>query len=269
MILLLLLAARAATPAAAAPPVDKYVLVDAAHAIDAGRLDQARLMVARAVRAGFTGPPVDKLVADISFASGKYEDALGQYKALAASHYQQEQVCEKAALSALQLREFSQAQPFADCATASPTATWRSWNARGVIADSSGDWALAAKCYERAHALAPGRAEIPNNQGWSFVLQGQWSTALPYFQQAAALDPGSQRIADNLELTEAALSADLPKRRTGESSSDWAARLNDAGVTAQLRGDRQRAIAAFAQAMYASDGWYARAANNLESASKP
>jgi hypothetical protein len=76
-------------------------------------------------------------------------------------------------------------------------------------------------------------------------------------------------MADNLELAQAGLSADLPRRRTGESNPDWAARLNDAGVAARLRGDEERAIAAFTQAMYANEQWYARAANNLETATKP
>ena len=56
---------------------------------------------------------------------------------------------------------------------------------------------------------------------------------------------------------------DLPQRRPGESDQDWAARLNDAGVAAELRGDRARAAAAFSQAIETKDSWYIRAANNL------
>jgi tetratricopeptide (TPR) repeat protein len=270
MIALLLLAASAkASAPVPQPPLDKSVLVEAAHAIDAGRLDEARLLIARAVAAGVSGYPVQKLVADVSFAGGKYEDAFGLYKSIAPSGYEREQVCERAAISALQLGRFAEAQQFADCATGAAGATWRAWNARGVIADSSRNWNLASVAYAHAHQLAPDRAEVVNNQGWSFVLRGEWAAALPYFREAETLRPASERITDNLELAEAALSADLPKRRAGETSGDWAARLNDAGVTAQLLGDRQRAVEAFTQALYASEQWYARAANNLESASKP
>jgi hypothetical protein len=55
----------------------------------------------------------------------------------------------------------------------------------------------------------------------------------------------------------------LPARRASESSEDYAARLNDAGVAALSRGDSRRARAAFAQAIEASGRWYARANTNL------
>jgi hypothetical protein len=45
-------------------------------------------------------------------------------------------------------------------------------------------------------------------------------------------------------------------------------RLNDAGVAAQLLGDRKRAIAAFTQALDASPVWYDRASNNLKQLSQ-
>ena len=73
----------------------------------------------------------------------------------------------------------------------------------------------------------------------------------------------SERIAHNLELARAAVSEDLPARRPGESDTDWAARLNDAGVIAKVRGDHRKAKAAFAQAVEVRSDYYERAANNL------
>jgi Flp pilus assembly protein TadD len=269
MIWLVLLAAKAAAvPVAAVPPVSPTILADAAHALQEGRLDQARLMIGRAIAAGISGPPVHKLLGDLSFASGDYEDALDQYKSLAAGGDREQQVCENGMISALKLGRLSDATPLAECATPAHGATWRAWNARGVIADLAQDWDMAAQYYARAHQLAPRSAEVVNNQGWSLILRGQWAAAKPYFELAVTLDPNSQRIADNLELTRTALDAALPSRKAGESDKDWAARLNDAGVAAQLLGDKKRAIAAFTQALYASDRWYPRAANNLENASR-
>jgi tetratricopeptide (TPR) repeat protein len=95
------------------------------------------------------------------------------------------------------------------------------------------------------------------------MLRGQWQEALPLLERAGALEPKSHRIADNVELARAAIAEDLPRRRAGESDTDWSARLNDAGVIAAAGGQRQRAIAAFAQALEASSQWYQRAANNL------
>jgi Flp pilus assembly protein TadD len=266
MIAFLLFAAAGALKVPAAPSVSPTLLADTAHAIKAGRLEQARMMIAHAVAAGLSGAPVDKLVADVAFASGKFDDALGQYQALLAHGFGDQQVCENGAIAALKVGRTSDALPLAVCATAATDATWRAWNARGVVADLSRDWPAADESYAKARALAPKRAEIVNNQGWSLVLRGEWSAALPYFQQAAALDATSQRISDNLELVEAGLSGELPARRAGESGSDWAARLNDAGVAAELRGDNKRAVAGFTQALYASDRWYPRAANNLQAA---
>jgi tetratricopeptide (TPR) repeat protein len=111
--------------------------------------------------------------------------------------------------------------------------------------------------------MAPTSAEVANNSGWSLLLRGRWENAIEPLEIAARLNPSSKRIADNLELARAALADALPKRRSAESAADWAARLNDAGVVARLRGDRKRAVAAFAQAIEARTGWFERAANNL------
>ena len=122
--------------------------------------------------------------------------------------------------------------------------------------------------FRKAARLRPAEPSLLNNQGWSYLLRGQWSHARGCFQQAAKLDPKSVRIANNLELAEASLSERLPGRRQGESDRSWAARLNDAGVAAQLLGDRKRAIAAFTQALEASGTWYSLAGNNLEAANE-
>jgi 2,4-dienoyl-CoA reductase-like NADH-dependent reductase (Old Yellow Enzyme family) len=75
------------------------------------------------------------------------------------------------------------------------------------------------------------------------------------------------RISNNLELAKSALAADQPRPRSRESDSDWAGRLNDAGVAAQLLGDNRRALAAFTRALEASPVWYERASDNLEAMS--
>ena len=117
--------------------------------------------------------------------------------------------------------------------------------------------------------MADDRPEILNTHGWSLLARGRWSEALALLGQAAMLDPKSVRIANNLELAKAALSEDLPRRFNGENDASWAARLNDAGVVAGIRGDRKRAIAAFAQAISARHRWFERAANNLAVAERP
>ena len=237
-----------------------------AQAIDAGRLDQARLMIGKAVVAGAKGSEIDGLAANLAFAEGKDAEALARYERLIADGDNSAAIAEHAGIAALRLGDIQKALPLIERATRPQNASWRAWNARGVIADRQGDWATADTAYRKAADLASDRPEILNNRGWSQLLRGNWAGAVDYFGRAVSAGSNSPRIRNNLELARAALASELPNRRPRESDSEWAARLNDAGVAARIMGDSKRAIAAFTQALEASGNWYARAANNLEAA---
>jgi len=261
---LIALSVAAAAPQQLTPT--QVALNEAEHAISAGRLEQARLMIGRAVAGGASGAQVDRALADLAFASGKNDEAVVRYRQLLAGEPANGFLAERAGIAALKLGDVTTALFFLDQAIKSPKADWRAWNARGVAADLQQDWHAADSSYEKAAELSPNMPEVINNQGWSRLLRGDWKRAVQLFEQAAILDADSTRIANNLELARAALAADLPQRRAGESARSWATRLNDAGVAAQLLGDKPRAVAAFTQALEASGTWYARAANNLQSA---
>lgn len=254
----------AAALAAASPPAGP--LSEAAHAIAAGRLEQARIMIGSAIQAGAKGDAVDRLLADLAFESGDFPTALGRYKALLGTNSADLALAERAGIAAIRTGDTDRAAVLLERATTSPTASWRAWNARGVAADLRGDWDIADLAYSKAQAIQPDRAEAFNNFGWSLLLRGRWADAVEQLERAAALNPKSKRIADNLDLAKAAVGVDLPQRRPNESDGDWTARLNDAGVMAGVRGDQQRAIAAFAQAIEARSQWFERAANNLAQA---
>jgi len=263
MIASLLIAAGLAT---AAPTLTGDApLTEAQHAMKAGRLDQARLLIARAIAQGAAQPKVDRALADFAFATGNNAEALARYEHVLQSQPVAE-LCERAAIAALRLGQALPAERHVECATKGDRRSWRAWNAKGTLLDHYGDWSGADQAYGRAAELSPERAEIWNNQGWSHLLRGDWQAALGYLQKAAQLDRKSLRIANNLELAKVALDAALPERRAGEKAEDWAYRLNDAGMTAQLMGNKQKAIAAFTRALDASEIWYARAANNLSNA---
>ena len=261
--MILLAAAIAAAQPAPAPPAQVQPLAEAAHAIEAGRLEQARIMIANAVKAGATGATVDRLMADLAYVGGDYRKALPAYLTALLGNNGDAMLYERAGISALKVGDVTQAERLLTRATSFPAATWKAWNARGVAADFRRDWALADECYDRAATLAPNRPEVFNNAGWSLLVRGRWDEALARLERAAALDPNSSRISHNLELARAAVSEDLPARQQGESDADWAARLNDAGVIAKVRGDTKKAAAAFAQAVEIRSQYYARAANNL------
>ena len=271
--LLLALTSVTASPAPVAAPTaptasPASLIGDAHHAITVGRLEEARLLIGRAVASGATGPALERVLADLAYRKGNFQEAVNRYKHLAQIGQKDPQLCEMGALAALHLGLWVTAKPFADCAISSSKSSWRAWNARGVIADFERDWTTADTSYARAHNLAPDEAEVINNEGWSHLLRGDWAGALPFLEQAAKLDPSSQRMANNLDLAQAAIATGLPERRAGESDASWAQRLNDAGVVAELGGDRNKAIAAFTRALHASGVWYARASNNLEAVSK-
>ena len=248
---------------AVAPPAQLAPLSEADHAIASGRLDQARIMIGKAVQAGVHGPVLDHLLADLAFASSDYATAMIRYEALLAIQPDDSFLAERIGIAAIHQGNLAKAASALKLATAAPSASWRAWNARGVLADLRGDWVDADRSYARATRAQPNAPEVLNNQAWSLLLRGQWQSGLALLEQAAALDPHVTRIANNLELARTAVSENLPQRRADESAGDWAARLNDAGIVAGLRGQRKQAIAAFAQAIMANNVWFERAANNL------
>jgi Flp pilus assembly protein TadD len=264
-LLLLALAAAASAPAPAPEAIATRDLINGAeHALRVGRVDQAKLMIERAVGAGASGPGLDRALAEFAYVSGKTAEASARYEALLTRFPADRSLLEPAGIAALKLGRADHARALLSRATSGAGASWRAWNALGIAADQMADWSLADRSFAEAARLAPSEAAPINNLGWSLLLQGRWSAAADKFAKAAALDPKSPRIADNLELAMAALASDLPQRRPGESSSSWAARLNDAGVAATILGEKARAAAAFTRALEASDTWYARAAGNLE-----
>jgi len=258
--------ATAAVPAEHLPQIS---LTEVGRAISAGRLDQARSMLATAMAAGAKGEPVDRLLADLAMARGEDAQALAMYRQLLASHPDETLLLERAGIASLRLGQLAEATSLLDRATSQPNAGWRAWNGRGVAADRQSRWEEADAAYARASELDPLRPEIANNQGWSLMLRGRWQEAVSAFERAAAIDPKLPRLGNNLELARAAVAAELPSRMSGESDESYSARLNDAGVVAASAGQTKRAEAAFAQALEVRSRWYARAADNLAALAGP
>ena len=241
-------------------------LGDARQALAAGRVDQARLIVEAVVTKGTSGDAVDALLADIAYQSGHDADAAMRYARLFAADPTNTVFAERAGIAALRQGDTANARRLITDASGFKDASWRTWNALGVVGDMARDWPNADAAYAHALALAPDEAAIFNNRGWSQMLRGHWREADAQLTQAAALDPTHPRIRDNLELVRSAIARDLPARLSREGDEAWSARLNDAGVAAMLLHDRPRAVAAFSRAIAARGNWYQRAANNLTNA---
>lgn len=270
MIAALLLAIAALVPTAPAPSpatqisdADRW-LVEADHALRQGRSEQARLMVGSAVEAGASGVNVDRLLAGIAFAEGKHDRALTLARAILVSHPNDAAMLEIAGLAALREGRSEEAFNLLRRGVMADESRWQLLNAFGIAADRIGDHRGAQAAYVRGLRLAPDEAKVLNNLGWSLMLEGRWAEALAPLERALALKPSDPLVQRNHELARMANAADLPARRQGESDSDYAARLNDAGVVAATRGENRRAAAAFTRAIETSSQWYARAARNLE-----
>src|SRR6185369_2029876 len=166
--ILLALDVAAATPTVLPPPA----LSDIEQAIHVGRLEQAQLMVGRAMAAGVRGAQVDLILADLAFAQGKNDEALVRYQQLLAIAPDDTMLAERAGIAALKLGNAAIAAGLIERAMKSPNASWHAWNARGVVADMQRDWPQADQAYAKAVELAPDEADVTNNQGWSQLLRG-------------------------------------------------------------------------------------------------
>jgi Flp pilus assembly protein TadD len=114
-----------AVPAAMAAAQPSPGLAEAAHALEVGRLDQARTMVNAAISQGVSGDPLDRLLADLAFAEHNYVTALPRYEALLMAHPGEAKLAERAGIVALHLRQLDKARAFLGKATALPGATWK------------------------------------------------------------------------------------------------------------------------------------------------
>lgn len=253
--------------ATASPAFD--AIKEAGHALRQGRPVQAREMVGAAMSAGAAGPTVDRLLADLAFVEQRWPEATLRYQALIAAGERSSLIFEQAALAALKQGDDGTALALLAESAGLPDASWRTFNARGILADRRADWKAADAAYRQGLKLDPSAPQILNNYGWSLLLRGEWPEAYRQISKAAAIAPDDARIAANLDLAASALAADLPRRRAGESSSSYADRLNDSGVLALRAGQTAKARAAFANALEVSEHWFARAENNLSLAVPP
>lgn len=248
---------------ASATPSKAVSLAEASRALASGRLEQARSMAAAAIEQGAEGDDLQLLLADLDYADGRQSTALARYSLLA-SKLNTSALHEKAASAALLAGDLPAAHKHAERALTIDQNSARAWNIRGVVADLERDWAAADLAYLRALSLAPANAHIKNNRGWSLILQGRWEEALSLLEAAASEYPRSDRILANLDLVRMALDRRLPERGRAEAEAKWAARLNDAGVAAMLRGDKAKSKAALSRALEVRAEWFERASNNLQ-----
>lgn len=255
------LAIVAAMLLGASVPLADFDAIEAA--IDAGRLTQARAMLASANLAGAGGERVDRVLGRYYLAQGQDALALERFDRLLALG-PSALAATGAGMASLRLGQLHKAKSHFAAAITGDPASWQAWNGLGIVADSSRDWRDAEAAYGRALALRPDDAAILNNKGYSLMLQRRFAEAVAILGRAARQEPNNDRIQTNHEIA-MALSGDyLGAIGTARDEDDSARSLNNAGYAAWLKGDLPAARALLARAIEAKSSWYRVAAANLE-----
>ena len=140
---------------------------------------------------------------------------------------------------------------------------WRAWNSLGYAEDLRRDWTAAEAAYRKATDLAPGEAAPWNNLGMSLMQQNRFDDAVKAFQTALNVDPGLSVARTNLRVA-MAIKGDYAGALADATDKERAVVLNNVGVAALRRGDREVARKMFRDALDASPTFYAVAYSNLE-----
>ena len=145
-----------------------------------------------------------------------------------------------------------------------PMAPVQALNGLGVIADLSGNHALAGHYFTRALRFAPNNGMLMNNYGYSLYLDGKSNDAEYWFSKALNVAPEYTQAQQNLALIKVRQQAfneaiDIFK----QSMHHWEA-LHEVGILAVLAGHDKEAESLFLRALDASPVFYAEAWSKLE-----
>lgn len=262
-----LLAALFACPvltAAAQEPVSDYALIG--QAIEAGRLVQARTMLANRTLAERDAPSeeFEILSAELALAERRDAQALAAFNDLNHRGVTDCRVQAGLGLSLMREQRSKEALSHLRAATMACPNNWRAWNGLGVALDLARDWRGSADAYETAFQLTADQASVMNNYGFSLLLQKRFAEAAPLFEASARAEPDNQRYANNADI--ARTMAGEPLTAAGQDGGDreeWARRLNNAGYASLLTGREQEAKAYFSRSLHAGDSYFHRASANL------
>ena len=244
-------------------PCDEGRLGHLENALIGDRLVQSERMIATLRADCNENGRFAALNARFALQSGRHVDAYGLYAALAAREPANIEFAAGAGRAALHLGRDDEAFDYLRRATASPDADWRAWNAIGILHDRRRQWVESEQAYARAAELSPYSASVWSNRGYSLILQRRPAEAIPMLDRAHSLDPNNAAIRRTREVAYALNGTYDEARRQGESTGDWARRLNNIGYAAWLAGDGATARRLLSQAIEVSETRFERAEHNL------
>lgn len=121
--------------------------------------------------------------------------------------------------------------------------------ATAVLLDSMGLGDQAEVWHRRAIAMAPSRADLYNNLGFSHYLRKQYHEAVAVYRQALERDPGAHRVYNNLGFALARLQRYEDARAAFERGGGKAPALANLGVAYELVGDWDSARDMYVEAL--------------------
>lgn len=192
---------------------------------------------------------------------GKDEDAAKLFGAIA-DEGANAQALQGRGVALVRLGRFEEGATSLQAALDLDETLWRAWNAKGVAADYEGDAGVAEASFRKAAELNPSDGAALNNLGVSLVKAGRREEAIVAFRQAVAVDGAREPAEVNLRLAYA-MQGDYLSAVKALPEGERPTALNNAGVAAATRGDKDEAKRLFARALEESPHFYAKAYNNL------
>jgi tetratricopeptide (TPR) repeat protein len=246
-----------------APKVSEGAIADVQRAIDEQRYIDAGRMLDKAALAGANDPRLVVLAGELSLAKGRLNDALTTFRRVEGERAVRAKSLQGQGIALSLLNRDDDAIAMLEAAVAEDPTLWRAWNALGSQYDSRRDFTRAQTAYDHAMLGSNGAAAVLNNRGFSQLLQGQIEPAIRDFVEALNKKPDLAAARTNLRLA-IAMKGEYDRALAGGAPTDEAARLNNAGFAAMLRGDYAKAEELFTQAMKSRGEYYTRASANLE-----
>ena len=234
------------------------------HAIDAGRLLQARLMIEAS--AGLDAYRRARALGLIDLGEGRFAAAFEKLQTLLKTKPDDALTLEAAGMAAAKTGR-SDAGDLLTRATAIDPRRWKAWNTLGVLADLRRDWAASRDAFGRALALRPGSPVVLNNLAYSLMLQGRPKDAIPLLERVIAASTDNESGRNNLVVARA-MNGDYPNV-TGLPQAEAARAFNNAAYGFLLRGDMPTADILLNRAIAANPLDYPLARANLALIGEP
>ena len=202
------------------------------HAIDAGRLLQAQLMIEASV--GVNAYRRDRAIGLIDLAEGHFAAAFERLRTLLKAWPDDALALEATGIAAAKI-DRSDARDFLIRATTIDPQRWKAWNTLGVLADLRRDWVASSAAFNRALALRPASPIVLNNLAYSLMQQGRAKEAIPLLERAISAGTDNECARNNL-IVARAMNGDYPNV-AGLPQAEAARAFNNAGYGFFLRGD--------------------------------